>query len=257
MGSAEALRRAWQPVSGGLLVSAAVLVAATLPFYALGPLLGSLSPVTGSDVPGAALMFACPAIAALAAARHGSGARAFLLSLRQPVPRTWWWVAALGALPAVVAVASGGPLGGGMTVAQLCGLAAVYVLSAAAEEAGWSGYVHPRLLPVLGELGSSLVIGAVWGLWHVVPWVQRGDGAPAVAAHFLFTVAFRVVLGRFCTAVPRGGLWLATAGHASLNIAWAASPNSGADYDPLIAAGLTFLLAAVLLLSRSGARRRT
>lgn len=35
------------------------------------------------------------------------------------------------------------------------------------EEGGWRGYLLPRLLETHGEWRSSLIVGAVWSLWHL------------------------------------------------------------------------------------------
>jgi hypothetical protein len=45
-------------------------------------------------------------------------------------------------------------------------------LLAIGEEYGWRGYLLPRLLP-LGEVRATLLIGLVWGLWHL-PLVVAG-----------------------------------------------------------------------------------
>jgi membrane protease YdiL (CAAX protease family) len=53
------------------------------------------------------------------------------------------------------------------------------------EEFGWRGFAYPRLERLYGPVGGSLILGAVWGLWHLgmlfapdplraLPWVTLG-----------------------------------------------------------------------------------
>jgi membrane protease YdiL (CAAX protease family) len=40
-------------------------------------------------------------------------------------------------------------------------------MAALGEEIGWRGYMQPRLQARMGGLAAALVIGMVWGLWHL------------------------------------------------------------------------------------------
>lgn len=43
------------------------------------------------------------------------------------------------------------------------------------EEIGWTGFAAPKLAFRRNAVMSGLLLGGVWGLWHVVPWtVQNG-----------------------------------------------------------------------------------
>ena len=46
------------------------------------------------------------------------------------------------------------------------------------EEYGWRGYLLPRLLP-LGEIRATLLVGLIWGPWHV-PFLLAGLNYPGV-----------------------------------------------------------------------------
>ncbi|MEU1631105.1 CPBP family glutamic-type intramembrane protease [Streptomyces sp. NPDC020096] len=45
----------------------------------------------------------------------------------------------------------------------------VFLLAAACEELGWSGYATDPMLRRWGLLTTGVLLGGFWGLWHVVP----------------------------------------------------------------------------------------
>ncbi len=42
------------------------------------------------------------------------------------------------------------------------------ILSGYFEEIGWSGFAYPRMRRSLGPLRAAIVLGVVWGVWHVL-----------------------------------------------------------------------------------------
>ena len=98
-----------------------------------------------------------------------------------------WPVAAvvLGALPPLVASALMGDLPALPDHAASVISGAGGVLGAAAytflagpvsEEFGWRGYVQPRLREYFGPLGTTVVLGAAWGVWHLPLYFLNGTG---------------------------------------------------------------------------------
>ena len=58
------------------------------------------------------------------------------------------------------------------------------------EEFGWRGYAQQPLQDRFGVIPASLLIGVVWGLWHLPLWVMPGDGHstyPYIAFLFMTT----------------------------------------------------------------------
>jgi membrane protease YdiL (CAAX protease family) len=56
------------------------------------------------------------------------------------------------------------------------------------EEFGWRGFAHPRMVERHGLVKGSLVIGAVWGVWHLVYSIT-----PDAAGFDLFTFGLMMV----------------------------------------------------------------
>jgi uncharacterized protein len=58
------------------------------------------------------------------------------------------------------------------------------------EEIGWSGFVFPRLCARLGVLPASLVLGVLWGCWHLPVIDYLGAAYPHGAYWLPFALAF-------------------------------------------------------------------
>jgi membrane protease YdiL (CAAX protease family) len=55
----------------------------------------------------------------------------------------------------------------------------IFIGGPIAEEFGWRGFALPRLQAKIGSLYAGLVIGLIWGLWHL-PFFIFPEGAPVV-----------------------------------------------------------------------------
>lgn len=226
-----------------------MLFATSALFFVAGPVIGSLSGVTRANVPAAAFGVICPALAAVVVAARTGSLRALGQRLRTRPHGPGYIVVAIVGLPAVVALSA--LLAGGTEGFTLPGggailLILVYLVGALAEEIGWTGFLLPRLLRVMGEVGSALVIGGVWALWHVIPYAQAGHPPAWIVGQCVFSILFRVLLVRL-TVASGGSVWLAVVCHAAYNVAWALSPHAGEGYDPWITAALTAALAFAMI----------
>jgi membrane protease YdiL (CAAX protease family) len=50
------------------------------------------------------------------------------------------------------------------------------IIGGGQEEFGWRGYAQAPLQKRLGVIPASLLIGVIWGLWHLPLWIMPGDG---------------------------------------------------------------------------------
>jgi uncharacterized protein len=118
------------------------------------------------------------------------------------------------------------------------------------EEYGWRGYLLPRLLP-LGEIRASLLIGVIWGVWHL-PLIMAGLNYPGA------NVWLAIIIFTFTTvALSFTYTWFYVASSGSVLVAavFHASTNNFSDAfwgPPLLSAASPFapsLIGAVLIMA--------
>ncbi len=184
-----------------------------IPLVAVSPLLG-LPALFG------------PALAAIlvSALTDGqSGLRDLLGRLTRWRVGARWYAVALG-LPMVLALAAAGlhlPLGAQTSVdfGELSVLNFVVFALIVGEELGWRGYALPRLLAERTALAASLIVGALWGAWHLPTFFVPGApqyGLPFSAFVFL-TMAYSVLIG-WVYLHTAGSVLVATLLHGAINL---------------------------------------
>lgn len=67
------------------------------------------------------------------------------------------------------------------------------VVTAAGEELGWRGHLLPLLQARLSALQASLVIGVIWGVWHLPLLVGNGVEGSVIALRLVSTVGGAVM----------------------------------------------------------------
>ncbi|GAB2636396.1 hypothetical protein GCM10027068_14980 [Prescottella soli] len=136
-------------------------------------------------------------------------------------------------LPVVVLVA----LGGSVSLSAVhAGSAPIGLLvlaqcvGACGEEVGWRGFLQPYLRSRYSVLVTGVLVGAVWGVWHV----QIFTAGVAYAAGFLLsTIAMSVLLAVLLDPFRNGTLLIATLFHAVVNLGLMAFGDTGGR-EPLL-----------------------
>ena len=171
-----------------------------------------------------------------------------------------WYLVALVAIPAAC-VAAVAVLPGGMDALQaasagsMVGTFAIFLVigffsGPLFEEPGWRGFALPRLERDRGPLVGTLILGILWGAWHLpqflVPeWAgQNGGSDPATIAAFLVLV---MTLSPLLTWVYNrtGSLWLAMVTHASINASLSMVPVLSAG--PMLVGVVAFGAISIVL----------
>jgi membrane protease YdiL (CAAX protease family) len=143
-----------------------------------------------------------------------------------------WYVFALIGIPAIFVLGtiafSGdlpnfGALGGpSYVLSYLASFVVTFIFGGALfEEPGWRGFALPRLQRLRGPLIGTLILGVLWGSWHLPLFLSRTWAASSGGGGFLAVVGFvvsTILLAIVITWVfnnTRASLLLAMLVHAS------------------------------------------
>ncbi len=100
----------------------------------------------------------------------------------------------------------------------------------AGEEIGWRGYALPRLAARMGLAPASLVLGAIWALWHLpLFFVPEADTSGQSFPVYLLQVT--------ALSVAMAWLWWRTGGSLLLVMLMHAAVNNTKDIVPSAVAG--------------------
>lgn len=163
-----------------------LVYALSVPFWLFG---GDELPLP-MKLPASALMWINPAIAAAILTYRkgdGEGVKRLLRKARdyRKITDRTWYLAVLGVVPAIYGVTYllirvlDLPLPESIDVPILMApvLFLLFVIPAAGEELGWSGYAIGPVQDRWGALRASIILGIVWQVWHIIPDLQVGHSA--------------------------------------------------------------------------------
>jgi uncharacterized protein len=184
-----------------------------------------------------------PALVAIAFTARAGGRDAALALLRrliQAPSRARWYIFAIGYMAVV-------KLGGAVAYRIVAGTwptfgATPWYLLALAipfttpvqsgEELGWRGYALPRLATQLGLGAASLVLGAIWALWHLPFFFIAGVDKTGQS----FPV---FVLGSVALSAAMAWLYWRTNGSLLITMLMHAAMNDTTELVPTTTAGAT------------------
>jgi membrane protease YdiL (CAAX protease family) len=158
-----------------------------------------------------------------------------------------WYVLALGCFAGIKLAAAlvhrlvtgAWPTFGSTPIALMLAAIAVSTWVQAGEEIGWRGYALPRLATRFGLGGASLVLGAVWALWHLPLFVlpDSGSTGQSFPVYLLQVMALSVVMA-FVYWKTDGSLLLVMLMHAAVNNTTGIVPAAiGGDIAPIALRG--------------------
>lgn len=117
-------------------------------------------------------------------------------------------------------------------------------LIANGEEIGWRGYVLPRLQAKYSALTSTLILGVIWGFWHLPKYLSHWNTV-SFAWFMVHTMAYAVIL-TWLYNNTKGSLLLVAISHASSNTAGVFMPMANTVSSENMGAYIIFVLLEVI-----------
>lgn len=134
----------------------------------------------------------------------------------------------------------------------------IYVGNALPEEYGWRGFALDPLQSRFSAVGASLVLGLVWGLWHLPLVFIDGTTQAAIPFHeFVLQTMVLAVLYTWLHNNTGGSVLVAALFHASANIAGAAIPTWTTTLGRWANFAILLVVAVVVVLRWGPARLTT
>ena len=189
-----------------------------------------------------------PSLAALLVAARAGGALVLLRQVgRWRVGVAWYALVLIGPFVLVLSadliyVLSGGaPPETWLVFPSSLAFVGPLVAGSLGEELGWRGFAQPHLRSRYNGLWASIIVGVIWGTWHLWPAITSGgfsDLAPSDLMQTYVRLISTAVIYAWLYNSTNGGLFLVMVAHAGHNIATdlVRVPTEGAHAVPVIVA---------------------
>jgi len=229
----------------------------SIPFYALG-LAGERLPIA-TFLPVNALMAFVPMLAALVLVYRESGSSGAMTFLTRAfdfrrIKGAGWVLAALLLMPIVFVLAYGVLRIEGRTlpdvhlfpIVELAGFVLMFFVGAIGEELGWQGYAYAGVKNGRSALAAALILGAAWGLWHVIPFIEMGRSVDWTLWQCLGAIAMRIIIVWLFENAGQS-VFVAVLFHTMINSPWGVFTAFERYFDPFVMLVILALVAVIVV----------
>jgi uncharacterized protein len=233
-----------------------LVFALSVPFWVLGAIAPDFTKVFPIKLPISALMTFCPLIAAVILVyreRKTQGIKDLLsraLDFKK-IKQKKWYLPVVFLMPVIAVFSYFYTKLTGVVVPEtptsvlsIVVFFGIYFIGAIGEEIGWSGYAIDPLQNRYGALKASIILGAIWAIWHIIPWSQTHQTPIWIVWQSVSTIFLRVIMVWLFNNTGKS-VFAMVLFHAMLNISPYLIPGSGGHYDSFV---FCILLAVTVLI---------
>lgn len=112
----------------------------------------------------------------------------------------------------------------------------LYFVGAVIEEIGWTAFATQVAMKAMDSVFLvSILIGVVWQLWHLAPFLQLGRSIRWILFHSLTAIGYRVIITYFFVQTDYS-IYPAILIHTMINLAPELLPMKYETYNPVLTA---------------------
>jgi len=175
-----------------------VLFVLSIPFWVMGAYAKEIVNHNPMKLPISALMTFCPLITAVILTYQNQEKVSELLKLSfdyKKISSKKWFIPILITMPTIALISyfylyinHNIEYSTSFSVFDIVIFFILYFIGAIGEELGWSGYATEPLQNKFGALKASIILGFVWAIWHIVPYIQMSKTTNWILLQSLSTV---------------------------------------------------------------------
>ena len=176
----------------------------SIPFWVAGYFASDFTQSNPMKLPVSALMTFCPMISAIILLRPNKSKSTNFLNLIfdfKKINNKIWLIPIILLMPTIATISffatnsqDSNFHNGNFPFVSIVIFFFLYFIGAAGEELGWSGYATEPLQTKFGAFKASLILGLVWAIWHIVPYIEMGKTFNWILLQCLSTVLLRVIM---------------------------------------------------------------
>jgi hypothetical protein len=126
----------------------------------------------------------------------------------------------------------------------------IWLLNAYPEEYGWRGFALPRLLEQTSPLNASLILGIIWGFWHLpLHFIPTTTQYVIPFWQYLLQTVVLSILYTWLHKGTGGSVFIASLFHTFGNIAGAAIPIWTTEAGRWVSFGLLLITAVFIVVT--------
>ena len=247
------------PQSKKILQYVALVYLLSLPFWTLSHFI-DLTGKIPINLPLSALMLLCPTLAALILMYRNSGFNIFpKLQLKRifdfyRIKNRIWLLPVFILVPMTMIVT--------FFFMKFCNiyippfntplldvllLFVLFFIGAVFEEFGWTGFITEPMVNNWGILKTGVILGSVWAIWHIIPFLQAGRSTSWIIWQCLATIFLRIIMVQLYFSTGKS-LFAIIIVHMTINMSEFLFPSYGSHYNPFYFAAILIFPAIMLLI---------